>query len=397
MDFQARSPKPDPLVILPPRPSSPSHEPPEAFAVPVEPESSRLNIRPGEAVRGRVRDHPQQAVHPLGRRLPTAHPSRRPEPSVTDPRRNADQQSSEQDEAARMPAHEQLKLEHLVEPVQETVPAAKPSGLGKWSMSWRPEGDPAHHDSQHPAARVARENAEAANTQPSIAVATLPVPETEAHVEPDESPASPERQPEGQETRLDLPAPLSTPASTHAPTQTSTQASTQTPTHAPPQDQVEITTTAPPPDAGAMNRTPRSSTRAAAGWLVAFGLILAWSVSSMNNITATSTPASSEEIPANIQARPLGSPQDLPPRASEEATPTALSQRPQLEAEMADLRAASLRRDTELLKFQSVIEDLTITLEKAQDDAAYMARERVLLRDELEAVISLLEAADAKN
>ena len=64
---------------------------------------------------------------------------------------------------------------------------------------------------------------------------------------------------------------------------------------------------------------------------------------------------------------------------------------------MADLRAASLRRDTELLKFQSVIEDLTITLEKAQDDAAYMARERVLLRDELEAVISLLEAADAKN
>ena len=146
-----------------------------------------------------------------------------------------------------------------------------------------------------------------------------------------------------------------------------------------------------------MNRTPRVSTRAAAGWLVAFGLILAWSVSSMNNITATSTSASSEEIPANIQARPLGSPQDLPPRASEEATPTALSQRPQLEAEMADLRAASLRRDTELLKFQSVIEDLTITLEKAQDDAAYMARERVLLRDELEAVISLLEAADAKN
>ena len=146
-----------------------------------------------------------------------------------------------------------------------------------------------------------------------------------------------------------------------------------------------------------MNRTPRSSTRAAAGWLVAFGLILAWSVSSMNNITATSTSASSEEIPANIQARPLGSPQDLPPRASEEATPTALSQRPQLEAEMADLRAASLRRDTELLKFQSVIEDLTITLEKAQDDAAYMARERVLLRDELEAVISLLEAADAKK
>ena len=64
MDFQARSPKPDPLVILPPRPSSPSHEPPEAFAVPVEPESSRLNIRPGEAVRGRVRDHPQQAVQP---------------------------------------------------------------------------------------------------------------------------------------------------------------------------------------------------------------------------------------------------------------------------------------------------------------------------------------------
>jgi len=288
-----------------------------------------------------------------------------------------------------MPAHEQLKLEHLVEPVQETVPAAKPSGLGKWSMSWRPEGDPAHHDSQHPAARVARENAEAANTQPSIAVATLPVPETEAHVEPDESPASPE----GQETRLDPPAPLATPASTHA----STHASTQTPTHAPPQDQVEITTTAPPPDAGAMNRTPRASTRAAAGWLVAFGLMLAWSVSSMNNITATSTPASSEEIPANIQARPLETPQDLPLRASEEATPTALSQRPQLEAEMADLRAASLRRDTELLKFQSVIEDLTITLEKAQDDAAYMARERVLLRDELEAVISLLEAADAKN
>ena len=172
MDFQARSPKPDPLVILPPRPSSPSHEPPEAVAVPVEPESPRSNIRPEEAVRGRVRDHPQQAVHPLGRRLPTGHPTKRPEPSVTDPRRNADQPSSEQDEAARMPAHEQLKLEHLVEPVEETVPAAKPSGLGKWSMSWRPEGDPAHHDSQHPAARVARENAEAANTQPSIAVAT---------------------------------------------------------------------------------------------------------------------------------------------------------------------------------------------------------------------------------
>jgi hypothetical protein len=352
-----------------PRPSSPEPES-EPFGLPGlpdGPESSLPSILPREAVRGRVRDHPGQAVHPLGRRIRTASTPRRPESSVTDDRIHPDNASGVEDEHFTPPEHEQLELASLVEQVRETVPPERPAGMkkGKWSMSWRPEGDSTTNDSQHPAARVARENAAAAHAQPSIPVTPPSAPEVESAMAPESTGTT--------ETRPVAPVGSSTTA---------------------PQEAKEPATI-PSPESRRKSGSWRSNPLAAAGWLVAIGLSGIWAVSNMYDIPRAST--LSGTAPADVFARPLG---DLPtvlPSEALGANRNLNARLDELEAEATKLRASLVLGDVELLTLRSAIEEMAATIAIARDDAAYTARERVLLQEELEAALSLLKASDAKN
>jgi hypothetical protein len=358
------------LFVTPyPRPSPPEPEP-EPFGLPGlpdGPESPLPSILPREAVRGRVRDHPGQAVHPLGRRIRTASTPRRPESSVTDDRIHPDNASGVEDEHFTTPEHEQLELASLVEQVRETVPPERPAGMekGKWSMSWRPEGDSTTNDSQHPAARVARENAAAAHAQPSIPV----TPPSAVEVEAARTPKSTE----STETRPVAPVGSSTTA---------------------PQEAKEPATI-PSSESRRKSGSWRSNPLAAAGWLVAIGLSGIWAVSNMYDTPRAST--LSGTAPADVFARPLG---DLPTvlPSEEPGGNRSLNARvDELEAEATKLRASLVLGDVELLTLRSAIEEMAATIAIARDDAAYTARERVLLQEELEAALSLLKASDAKN
>ena len=365
-DFHAPSPARNLIVIPPPRPSSPEQElsRPLDLIEPIEnPESSGSSIPPREAVRGRVRDHPGQAVHPLGRRLPPANMPRRSEPPVTENRTGPSTDHRIEDEAERTPPHEQLQLERLLVQVQETKPVMRPPTVGKWSMSWRPDRDPSSRDSQHPAAKVAEENAAAANAQPSIPVALEPAVEAEVAVMP--------KAPQATENHTDL---------------------TEPPPKAEPTEMARPTS-AQPTTSRALDRTARLSPLAAAGWLLAAGLSVAWVASSMRDVPPM--PNSNALSTTEFFGRPVGVSPDAESIDRSEAIRISESRVGELESETAELRLDLGLRDSELQSLRSTSGNLTAALAEALEDAAYTARERVLLHEELEAALSLLEAADA--
>jgi hypothetical protein len=230
-------------------------------------------------------------------------------------------------------------------------------------MTWRPESDPASDASQHPAARVARENAAAAGSQPAIPVMPEPSVDPEAATSPEA--------PEAAETR---PAPADDRPSTSPREGGATQAREAS-------------------DARTTPRKPQSNLLTAAGWLLAAGLGTAWMASSLRG--APPSPDSSAEIPRAVLARPLGIVPDAVPIEPQTPNQTSSARLDQLESNAVRLRSDLGQRDSELRELRSAVEELTAALAEAADDAAYSARERVLLHEELEAALLLLGTSEA--
>jgi hypothetical protein len=93
--------------------------------------------------------------------------------------------------------------------------------------------------------------------------------------------------------------------------------------------------------------------------------------------------------------RPVGVSPDAESIDRSEAIRISESRVGELESETAELRLDLGLRDSELQSLRSTSGNLTAALAEALEDAAYTARERVLLHEELEAALSLLEAAHA--
>ena len=279
---------------------------------------------------------------------------------MTDSPARATEDHHAADTASSATRHQQLDLESLVEPVQETAPASEPPKPGKWSMTWRPESDTTSDASQHPAARVARENAAAAAAQPAIPVTP------DSSVEPEPDPPAPETA----ETQLDP-----------RDDQPRTSATEEVVTETMEASKYRMT-----------RQGPRPNPLNAAGWLLAVGLIVAWFASS--SLEAPSNPTPNTANSPDVLARPLGVVPDVAAIDQEDAIETSESRLDQLETETGRLRSDLALRDSELQNLRSTTKALADALEEAADDAAYSARERILLHEELEAALSLLEAAD---
>ncbi len=107
------------------------------------------------------------------------------------------------------------------------------------------------------------------------------------------------------------------------------------------------------------------------------------------------SPDSSAEVPRDVLARPLGIVPDATPIEPEKPNQTSSARLDQLESNAVRLRSDLGQRDSELRELRSAVEELTAALAEAADDAAYSARERVLLQEELEAALLLLGTSEA--
>ncbi|MDG1359282.1 MAG: hypothetical protein P8P71_02480 [Phycisphaerales bacterium] len=398
----------------------------------VEPEA----IGPRDAVRGRVRDHPRQTVHPLGRRT-KAPRSARLEPLVTDLKPST---PSPTPEPASDPtsSHQQLELDLPTTPdsIRNEAPAvdtevaddekidetnndrSEPASITtnpvtsrRWAMTWKPDADTTERNSQHPAARVTRENIDAATNQPSIpqvqsphseadatdpvetlvseadtgastadvedaAEATTPAPEVAST--PADTVADPEPIADATPTPVIEPAPATTePAESDEPDESDV---------APEIAAVPLVTT---PARPTTDRTPADRTLAdqsmpapagsgairvaAAGWIVAVLIGLGWLIASNQPARQTTSPMPPPATTATVL--PTVAPVD---QTADTAAITTL------EAALADLEATSASASAR-------ISTLETELEGVRSDAAYLSRERSLLQSELEGLMELIE------
>ena len=393
----------------------------------VEPEA----IGPREAVRGRVRDHPRQTVHPLGRRT-KAPRSARLEPLVTDLKPSM---PSPTPDPASDPtsSHQQLELDlpGTSEPATTNGPATEPESAAetnddrseppsittnpvtsrRWAMTWKPDADTTERNSQHPAARVTRENIDAATNQPSIpqvqsppsdADATDPVETLVSEADTGASTADVEN---AAEATTPAPEVASTPADIAAdpdpivdaiPTPVIESASAMTePAKSDEPDESDVapetaaapvvtTSTRPTTD-----RTPADHTLAdqsmtapdgsgairvaAAGWIVAVLIGLGWLIASSQPARQTTSTMPPPATAATVL--PAVTPADQP---ADTASIMAL------EAAIVDLEAMAASGAAR-------ISALETELEQARSDAAYLGRERSLLQAELEGLMEIIE------
>lgn len=377
----------------------------------VEPEA----IGPRDAVRGRVRDHPRQTVHPLGRRTKTPRAARL-ETLVTDLKPTT---TSPKPDTAPAPGsnHEQLELdlstdsdsttsdsttptESAERPEPPTI-ATNPVASRRWAMTWKPDAETTDRNSQHPAARVTRENIDAATNQPSIPqvqssakdvgtteradtlvtdddlgdelgepTAAMPktlTPEPEAASDTvadvvanpetrstSDTAADPEPIEDERSTPVDEPAPVTMePGESDVVPETAAIPAVNTPTRS-------TTERMPAPAASGAIRV------AAAGWVVAVLVGLGWLVAS-NRPTILPPPAAGvapAETPASTKAD----------------TESIMA----LEAAIVDLEAMAASGAAR-------ISALAAELEQARSDTAYLGRERSLLQAELEGLMEIIE------
>jgi len=391
---------------------------------PVESEA----IGPREAVRGRVRDHPRQTVHPLGRRTKAPRAARL-ETLVTDLKPTT---PSPTPEPASDPtsSHQQLELDlpGTSEPATTNDPATEPESEAetnddrseppsittnpvtsrRWAMTWKPDADTTERNSQHPAARVTRENIDAATNQPSIpqvqsptsdagatdpvetlvseadtdvptadaAEATTPAPEVAST--PADTAADPDPIADATPTPVIEPAPATTePAESDEPDESDVAPEI---TEAP----VVTTSARPTTDRTPAGRTPADQSMtvpagsgairvAAAGWIVAVLIGFGWLIASNQPTRQTAPPTPPPATAATVL--PTVTPADQPvDTASIMALETAIVD---LEAMAASGAARISALETEL--------------EKARSDAAYLGRERSLLQAELEGLMEIIE------
>ncbi|MCP4837416.1 MAG: hypothetical protein GY895_21935 [Phycisphaera sp.] len=282
-------------------------------------------------------------------------------------------------------------------------------------MTWKPDADTTERNSQHPAARVTRENIDAATNQPSIpqvqsppsdADATDPVETLVSEVDTGVSTA------DAAEATTPAPEVASTPADIAAdpdpivdaiPTPVIESASAMTePAKSDEPDESDVapetaaapvvtTSTRPTTD-----RTPADHTLAdqsmtapagsgasrvaAAGWIVAVLIGLGWLIAS--NQPARQTTSTVPPPATTATVLPTVAPVDQTADTAAIAT---------LEAALVDLEATSASASAR-------ISTLETELEGVRSDAAYLSRERSLLQSELEGLMELIEPpATAKN
>ena len=387
----------------------------------VEPEA----IGPRDAVRGRVRDHPRQTVHPLGRRT-KAPRSARLEPLVTDLKPTM---PSPTPDPASDPtsSHQQLELDlpGTSEPATTNGPATEPESAAetnddrseppsittnpvtsrRWAMTWKPDADTTERNSQHPAARVTRENIDAATNQPSIpqvqsppsdADATDPVEtlvsEADTGVSTADAAEATTPAPEVASTPVDIaadPEPIvdaiPTPVIESAPAMTEPAESDEPDESdvAPETAAAPVVTTParPTTDRPPADRTPADQPItapagsgairvAAAGWIVAVLIGLGWLIASNQPAKQTMSPPAT-----TATVLPAVTPADQP---VDTASIMAL------EAAIVDLEAMAASGAAR-------ISALETELEQARSDAAYLGRERSLLQAELEGLMEIIE------
>jgi len=380
----------------------------------VEPEA----IGPREAVRGRVRDHPRQTVHPLGRRTKTPR-SARLETLVTDLKPTT---SSPKSDTAPAPGsnHEQLELdlstdsdsttptEITTESTERPEPpsiATNPVAARRWAMTWKPDAETTDRNSQHPAARVTRENIDAATNQPSIPQVQSPRSDVGPTERADTLVTDDELGDELGETTVAMPKTLTpepeaaSEAVADAVAELETRSTGDTaadpepiademptpaiepaPVTTEPDESDVVPKTAAVP---AVNTPTRSTTErmpapaasgairiAAAGWVVAVLVGLGWLVASN---------------------RPTILP---PPAAGVAPAETPVSTKADTEAEtesIMDLQAAIVDLEAMAASGAARISALETELEQARSDAAYLGRERSLLQAELEGLMEIIE------
>ncbi len=300
---------------------------------------------------------------------------------------------------------------------ESTSIATNPAAARRWAMTWKPDADATNRNSQHPAARVARENVDAAINQPAIPAVGSPDPErapadrTETLVTDDESRAeSGETTAARAETTTPEPGFASTPAAdatlgSETPSakvvaaepepiadETSTPVIEPTPATTEPaeSDEPDESDVAPEIAAVPLVTTPAQPTIdhapadqsmpapagsgairvTAAGWIVAVLIGLGWLIAS-NRPTNPPTPATAV-LPAVTPG---------PAPGDEQVDAEAITA---LEAALADLEATSATAAER-------ISTLETELEGVRSDAAYLNRERSLLQAELEGLMEIIE------
>ena len=357
---------------------------------------------------------------------PTTPSSTRPETSA--PTSNHRQLELDLPTKAGSPESLAPPSETPTDPVASEPPSisTNPVASRRWAMTWKPDADATDRNAQHPAARVARENVDAAINQPSIpaiqspnsnadlttgpaaivitdddasdemAPTVTPASEHGVDFEPpsdstdltDETsvadaatadvgfnddrtstPAVPPAAtvPEPVESEIEAAESHPTPEVTATP-EVTTIAPDIEPTSAPavaskPALEATASPAAPAPSASPVPRV------AAAGWIVAVLIGLGW-------LIASNQPA---EQPAKQPTAP-------PPAATAAtAVPADAETIPALEAAISDLQATSARATDR-------ISALEVQVEQARSDAAYLNRERTLLQAELEGLMEIIEA-----
>ena len=321
-------------------------------------------IGPHEAVRGRVRDHPRQTIHPLGRRtkapraarletlvtdLKPRTPSPTPGPSSSHRQLELDLVATPDSSPTDASAPEIVDPPKTPEPTDPPSIATNPVAARRWAMTWKPDADANDRNSQHPAARVARENVDAAINQPSIPAIQSPTADA-VLTDPGATLVT-------EETPCDEPEAI--PETAAAPEAIA-------PAHAPLHASPEATPAAPSSPAPSASGTIRV---AAAGWIVAVLIAFGWLIAS-NRSTIPPAPKTAAGV----------SPAETP--ISTNADTEAIMG---LEAAIVDLEFGAAGASARISALEAEVEE-------ARSDATYLNRERSLLQAELEGLMEIIEA-----
>ena len=325
-----------------------------------------------------------------------------------------------------MPNHRQLELDLVATPDSpptdasaleivvppETPELTEPSAIStnpvasrRWAMTWKPDAETTDRNSQHPAARVTRENIDAATNQPTIPQVQSPCSDVGPTERADTLVTDRELGDELGETTAEMPKTLTpepevaSDAVANAVAESETRSTGDTaadpepiaaemptpviepaPVTTEPDESDVVPETAAVP---AVNTPTRSTTErmpapaasgairiAAAGWVVAVLVGLGWLVASN---------------------RPTILP---PPAAGVAPAETPVSTKADTEAgteSIMDLQAAIVDLEAMAASGAARISALEAELEQVRSDAAYLARERSLLQAELEGLMEIIE------
>ena len=301
--------------------------------------------------------------------------------------------------------------------------ATNPAAARRWAMTWKPDAETTDRNSQHPAARVTRENIDAATNQPTIPQVQSPRSDVGPTERADTLVTDDELGDELGETTAEMPKTLTpepevaSDAVADAVAESETRSTGDTaadpepiaaevptpviepaPVTTEPDESDVVPETAAVP---AVNTPTRSKTErmpadvpmpapsasnavraAAAGWIVAALIGLGW-------LIASNQPAEQPGNQATTPPPPAATAATAPPAdpSIDADAETILG----LEAAITDLQATSASASARISNLEGELEDV-------RSDNAYLNRERSLLQAELEGLMELIEpSATAKN